>query len=374
MKNALIICLIVIFPNLGQAQTINKSFTHNGVTRTYEIYIPVNYSGTTPVPLVFNFHGFGGSGSQQRGSTNFLPIADTAGFIIIHPTGTLLGPPLNFNHWNVGGWTAASPADDMGFTSAMIDSTATQYNIDLNRVYACGFSNGGFFSHKLAGQLSNRFAAIASVSGTFTPQMITNAAPTHPMPVLQIHGTTDPTVPYTGTTGNGGMSSVDDVIQYWVNYNNCDQTPTSTTLPDLSATDGSTVEHDVYANGDNGVSVELMRVVGGAHRWPGNPSANQDISASVEIWKFFSRYSNTPVSTQEFNKKTFSVYPNPTSSTIHVLGDLSQELDYALYSFQGRIVKQGTIDAAHSSIDLSDLASSVYVLRIGEEYVRILRR
>jgi len=77
-------------------------------------------------------------------------------------------------------------------------------------------SNGGFMSFLLSCQLSEKIATIASVTGSMTPETFNNSNPQHPTPILQIHGTSDNTVPYNGTTWS---KSIDDVIQYWVDYN-----------------------------------------------------------------------------------------------------------------------------------------------------------
>ena len=152
-------------------------------------------------------------------------------------------------------------------------------------------SNGGYMSFLLACQLSEKIAAVASVTGSMTPETFDACSPQHPTPILQIHGTNDEIVPYNGASWS---RSIEDVMTYWVNYNNCDEPPSTTVFPDIDPTDGSTVEHIVYQNGDNGVTTEHMKVLGGRHTWPGSaynfPGTNQDISASMEIWEFFSRF------------------------------------------------------------------------------------
>lgn len=344
---------------------------HDGVQRNYVLYIPTNYTGTTAVPLILNFHGFGGSGTQQMGNSNFKPIADTAGFIIVHPTGTPLGGLIP--HWNVGGWTNTSTTDDIGFASALIDTIAANYNINMTRVYSTGYSNGGFFSHRLAGELGNRIAAIASVSGTFTPEMQTNCTPTHPTPVLQIHGTNDPTVPYNGTTGNGGMAAVDTVLDYWVTYNNCDSSPTITALPDLNTSDGSTVERIVYANGNSGVTVEHLKITNGAHDWPG-ASGNMDINASLEIWKFFSQFTNTAVGIiNPSNKHLFTVFPNPAENNIFIKGEIKSNSNYELYSMLGEKVQNGKLKS-NMPINIESIKSGIYFLKIQNTVFKIVKQ
>ena len=274
--------------NNHNGETIYGSLDHDGLLREYILYIPDSYSGTEPVPLVFNFHGYTSSAESQMVYADFRPIADSEGFLVVHPQGTEdnLGNP----YWNVGAFFhPGGDADDLGFTDALVDHIAFNYSIDLNRVYATGMSNGGFFSFHLAGLLSTRFAAVAPVAGTMTTYTFENYDPQHPTAILQIHGTADYVVPYDGTTWS---LSVDEVIDYWVDFNNCNIEPIITELPDIDPDDGSTVTHFAYEDGDNGVKVEHFRVNGGGHDWPGsNFGGNQDIDACAEIWQFFSDYS-----------------------------------------------------------------------------------
>lgn len=285
MKYLLTICTIAISCLTTKAQqTILDTIMHNGIERTYRLYIPANYTGADAVPLIFNFHGFTSTASAQQNIANFEPIADTAGFIVVHPQGTKFS---GLNHWNVGGWTNGSTADDVGFTAAMIDSISAVYNINSKRIYSTGYSNGGFFSFELACQLSNKIAAIASNAGSMTTDTRASCNAQRPVPVLQIHGTADGIVPY---NGNGSWSvPIDTVLKYWVDHNNCNTTPTTTPVPDIVSSDGTTVESIVYSGGSKGVTVEHFKVDGGDHDWPGN-SGNMDINASLEMWKFFSQY------------------------------------------------------------------------------------
>lgn len=370
-KTLLPLIALMFLTVISSAQTLSKSFTHNGLQRDYVLHIPANYSSSTSVPLILNFHGFGGNGSNQLTTSGFNSIADTAGFIVVSPTGTPL-PPVNLNHWNVGGWTTTSTVDDIAFASALIDTIAATYNVDLMRVYSTGFSNGGFFSHRLACELGHRIAAIASVSGTFTPQMQANCLPTHPTPILQIHGTTDAVVPYNGTTGNGGMLAVDTVLNYWINYNNCNTSPSVTALPDVNTTDGSTVEHIVYSGGNAGVHVEHFKITGGAHDWPGT-SGNMDINASQEIWKFFSRYTNTALNINSKTMKRFALSPNPAQNNIHIELPNKGTFQFYLFSITGQQIKAGTLSEYSNSIDLSDINRGLYILKIANQSYKVFK-
>lgn len=271
---------------LAGQQTVTGSFLHDGILRDYRLYIPAAYVPGTAVPLVFNLHGYSSDNAQQEFYGDFRPIADTAHFLIVHPNGTIDGTGNRF--WNTFG---ASAVDDLGYLVALLDTLSAHYAIDPDRVYSTGMSNGGFMSHDLACYASDRFAAIASVTGTMTYPHMTGCAATHPMPVMQIHGTADPTVNY---NGGSGLVPVEDLVLDWAQFNNCIQPPVITPVPNTVLTDSCTAEHWVYGSGDAGSTVELFKVLGGGHTWPGANVTigvtNQDMDASIEIWRFFSRY------------------------------------------------------------------------------------
>jgi len=373
MKYTTVILLFTgfVFSSTAQ-QTINASITHDGIERDYILYVPEIYDGSTAAPLVLNFHGFGSSASQQMFYGDFRDIADTEGFLLAHPEGTTF---IGNQFWNVGFPGLSSNIDDVGFTEALIDELATLYAIDLDRVYATGMSNGGFMSFLLACQLSEKIAAVASVTGSMTQDTFDDCNAQHPTPVLQIHGTEDDVVLY---NENNLSLPIPDVISYWVDHNNCETTPTTTTLPDVDVSDGSTLEHSVYEDGDNGVTTEHMKVIGGGHTWPGSvlntAGTNQDIDASMEIWLFFSRYDiNGLLSTDDSENKQVSIYPNPTHSKINLLLNYSKEVNYELFSPLGKQLMTGTITSSNQEIDISHLPSNIYFLRVGSQIFKVLK-
>ena len=367
----LLLLLVFTFPISAQ-QTINESIIHDGIQRNYIVYIPEIYDGSSAVPLVLNFHGYGSNATQQMFYGDFRDIADTEGFLLVHPEGTTF---IGNQFWNVGFPGISSTIDDVGFTEALIDELANSYAIDLDRVYATGMSNGGFMSFLLACQLSEKIAAVASVTGSMTQDTFDDCNAQRPTPVLQIHGTEDDVVLYNGNTLSIPIA---DVISYWVDYNNCETTPTTTTLPDIDVSDGSTVEHSVYEDGDNGSTTEHMKVIGGGHTWPGSvinsPGTNQDIDASMEIWLFFSRFDiNGPLSVNEFEKNQVTIYPNPTNSTINLSLSFSEEVNYELFSPLGQQLIIGTIKSSNQEIDISNLPPNIYYLKLANQVFKILK-
>ena len=234
------ILFLLVLPLVAfSQQTINGSIMHDNVQRDYILYVPAMYNASNPTPLVFNFHGYTSNANDQMWYGDFRSIADTAGFIIAHPMGTLDNSGIT--HWNVG-W-GSSTVDDIGFTTALIDSLSANYNINQDRIYSTGMSNGGYFSYHLACNLSTKIAAIASVTGTMSQFTYNNCNPQHPVPVMEIHGTADATVPY------NGLLSIPDVMDYWVIYNQCDTQSVITQIPNINIIDGSTVEHILFDGG-----------------------------------------------------------------------------------------------------------------------------
>lgn len=358
-------------------QTITASITHGGLQRDYILYVPANYTGTTAVPLLFNFHGYTSNATEQMWYGDFRAIADTAGFLIVHPEGKLDGS--GNTHFNVG-WGGSS-INDVGFTSALIDSLLLDYSIDEDRVYSTGMSNGGFMSFRLACELSNRIAGIASVTGSIVPQTMTNCAASHTTPIMQFHGTSDATVPYTG--GTGWTQPISSLVNYWANFNNCAPVLIES-VPNINTVDGSTVEKYSYLNGDNCTDVIHYKITNGGHTWPGtafsSAGTNQDINASTEIWKFLSRYdinglraSCSPLSTSILEGKEFQVSPNPSKNVVVVEGEFLSEQSYELFDALGKQVANGQLNNSNNVIDLSKLDSDIYFLKLNNQTIRIVK-
>ena len=366
MKKHLITFTIILFTFSFYAQTtIIDSIKSGGIYRNYRLYVPALYTGVSARPLVINMHGYTSNAYQQQLYSNFGPIADTANFLMVFPNGTKDGSGTTF--WNAG---IGSSVDDLGFISHLIDSLKLQYNINLNRVYATGMSMGGFMSHTLACELSNRITAIASVTGSiFTSQYGSYCHPTRPVPVMQIHGTSDATVPYAGNASQY-MVPIDTVVKYWVTKNNCNPTPVFTNVPNTSTTDNCTAEHYVYSGGTSGSTVELFKIIGGTHSWPGTPftssGTNQDISASKEIWRFFNKYnlaSLTSIADVEKQNLAISMYPNPANTVLNIrLNNETTLASITITDVLGKVVISESSET--NTINIETLETGIYFLTV----------
>ena len=254
-----------------------QTLVHDGIDREYIIYIPNSYDGTSAVPLLFNFHGFGGSASEFINDADMRAEAEANSFILVYPQGSCLNGASHWNPCPIDG-DNKSTADDIGFVETMISEISSQYNLDMERIYAAGYSNGGMMAYGLANYKSDLIAAVASVSGA----MLNCIGPTsHPMPVVHLHGTSDGVVSY---NGSNDWNSVQSTLDYWTSFNNTISTPTIYT----DNTGGMTIEHYVYGQGDNSVSVEHYKYIGGDHVWFNELYQGQN--ASNLVWSFMSKY------------------------------------------------------------------------------------
>ncbi len=259
------------------SNTNAQTLVHDGMNREYILYVPNSYDGTSSIPLLLNFHGFGGSASQYMQEADMRSLAEADTFILVYPQGSCLDGSSHWNPCPTGG-DNKSTADDVGFVEAMISEISSQYNLDMERIYAAGYSNGGMMAYGLANYKSDLIAAVASVSGT----MLNCTGPTsHPMPVVHLHGTSDGVVSY---NGSNDWNSVQSTLDYWINFNNTVSTP----IVNIDNTGAMAIEHYVYDQGDNSVSVEHYKYIGGDHVWFNEPYQGQN--ASNLVWSFMSKY------------------------------------------------------------------------------------
>lgn len=267
-----------------------RTLLWDGRQRSYIAHIPPGYDGSEPLPLVFDFHGGGGNANYARDMTLFSDKADEEGFIVVYPNGTgrLPNRLLTWNGGTCCAYAAENDIDDVGFVRAVVDDLGVWVNIDPQRIYATGLSNGAIMSYRLACEAADLFAAVAPVAGTLN---YAPCQPSEPVAVLHIHGLADENVPYYGGVGVG-LSGVDfepvpSTVAFWVGANDCSRDPV--------ITEGEHVIHDVYSECDGGVAVELYTLIEGGHSWPGGEPSGREgadepspyLDATDVIWDFF---------------------------------------------------------------------------------------
>ena len=363
--------LFIVCISFSYAQGyISETIEYDGLTREYSIYVPASYDGTTSFPLLFNFHGGGGVIASQIAIADMGPIADTANFIVVYPQARQ--DPSDGNSFN---WIPKVPGtfDDVPFISSLIDTIASSYQINQDRIYACGYSLGGDMCFELACKLSSRIAAIAPVARTMQANPDSFCSPVHPTGVLTILGTDDNTSPYNGLTylGTEYYLSAEETHNYWASHNNCDINPTMSTV-------SPSVERYTWSTTSGCSYVEELKIIGGGHDWPGS-FGNMTIDSNTEIWQFVSKYDIngligcSTASINEYRKDNFRVYPNPVNTELTIEMELSEEKKYRIYSTIGGLVLSGKLNSNINTIDLSSLPPNVYILNINNHSVKLVK-
>jgi len=268
------------------SESLHLSFEYDERERTFILTLPTAYAPGARLPLALNLHGAGGTGASHRAYTGFDATADANAMLVAYPDGV-------GRTWAALGETDEL-LDDVGFLAALIDVVDAEFGIDRQRVYAFGLSQGGFMSFRLACELADRVAAVGSVAGLMYNEVFATCAPVRPVPILLIHGTADPVVPYAGTELFPGGR---DVLQAWLVHNRCRRLPRVRPVPDTVTSDASRVVKFFTRRCAAGSEIGFYRVENGGHTWPGADTdlplvgaTNQDIDANVEFATFFLRH------------------------------------------------------------------------------------
>ena len=369
--------MTILSCNLFGQTNIVDSILHQTYQRKFMVHFPPNFNTSTQRALVLNLHGGSGNMVNAQGFSMLNPVADQNNFIVAWPQGYGIAPP-GFS-WADGRNTSADQAgvDDIGFIDKLIDTLITRYNVDTNRIYICGFSNGGFMVQRLACQLPDCFAAMASLGSSMDTVLYQNCNPSKPVPMAFFNGTADPAMPY----GGGPMQNpqvtpvvpVDTTVQFWVAHNNCQTANPVFNFPDTFTTDNSTAELYNFTNCDCNVDVKFYKLINGGHTWPGVYVAsqasvlgntNRDINASVELWNFFNTHTlcNTTLGIDEHtNQLQMKIYPNPTSTFLYlqVLNADNYTLD--IRNYLGQLILKAS---NQNQIDISQLTNGIYFITI----------
>jgi len=284
---------------------------HDGSTRQYLLYIPSNYSPTTPAPLVIAYHGNGDTGLVIQGDSGWATNAANPNYIAVFPYGV-------GGSWQGAPYSTAG-IDDIAFTRFLLANLTSTYCVDPTRVFAAGHSNGGGFVGTMACDPigSRMFAAYAANSGAFYPMNLgytscnpsTVYQPCAPyvsrrLPFLEIHGNADPLINYTGGAHNGEcMATVQQYVAQWVVRDGFATNTTSNTIfagatqTNVSGgTLGTAIQYQFGTSGQGiygnpgGVfgEVEHYQVPGGGHQW--QKIATTGFSTSVAMMNFFSQW------------------------------------------------------------------------------------
>lgn len=263
--------------------------TVDGETRYYRLHIPPDLEPHSLVPLLLVLHQFSDTAYGMEKLTRFNSLADKEKFIVVYPQG----------QWRI--WkTEPLPNKDTHFLEVLIDELISKYPIHPDKIFATGASAGGMMIQALA-CCSTRLAGIAPVMGSMMQSYAEQRKPSKNIPVLIMHGTADPIVPFNGGKTNAGPGrkpvflSAEENAQWWAKQNGWDDTKgiTRTQLPDNNTEDPFFTEVIQF---NCNPPVILYKINGGGHTWPGTknfypqfivgPTAPEPFASQI-IWDFF---------------------------------------------------------------------------------------
>ena len=269
--------------------TGRRTIEVEGAPRSYLLHLPASRRGE-PMPLLFVFHGGGGTASNIAEHTRLSPAASPRGYAVVYPDG------VN-GHWS-DGRAARAGADDVGFVRLLLDTLLRELPVDSRRIYATGISNGAGMAFRLACDLPRRFAAIAPVAGALPAELEHRCATAAPVSLLMFQGTLDRLMPYDGgdLSHRGRVLPVVTTAGLFARLNGCAPEPMVAAEPD-TVTDGTRVRRSSYGGCREGHDVVLFTIEGGGHTWPGGPPVGRsvgrvtrDLDANRAMLDFFDRH------------------------------------------------------------------------------------
>lgn len=277
--------------NLTSGKKHVLKVSHDDLDRYYSVYVPKKYDAKKPAPLLFVFHGGGGNMEIQSTEKFYKQISksEEAGFIVVFPNGYSKFQSGVLATWNAGnccGDARDKKVDDVGFIRLVLDTLSKQLNVDRNRIFATGMSNGAMMSYRLACEMPETFKAIAAVAGTDN----TTQCYDKKISILHIHAKDDDHVLFHGGIGPSAVekskitkfNSVPSTISKWVKINGCSEVAKKVN-PFC----------EEYTDCKENKKVRLCVTPTGGHSWPGGKKPRgttepfKDFSATDAMWDFF---------------------------------------------------------------------------------------
>lgn len=304
----IVFSFIVIFnacKSLGNFKYLESTTQYkmqwDGYNRNYLVHLPPAEKMNKPMPLLFHLHGGGGTARGTPGITfgRFNELANRDGFIVVYPNAIK-------KNWNDGRKNNSVKAwrenvDDVGFIVAIIEELKKKYNIDEQRIFTTGMSNGGFMSGRLACDRADIFRGAAILTAQISKDYLPLCNPSQPVAMFVMNGTEDKLVPYEGgqikvfNKFRGEVISTDEFVQFWKNKNGCTTKNPTVNLADKKD-DGTTVTIEKYSNCEDRGELVLYKINGGGHTWAGGKQflgerligkTSREIKACDVIWDYF---------------------------------------------------------------------------------------
>lgn len=377
-----ILCFLWSSSLFSQTQNCFENLDHPGfnsmvqvidgdtIYREYILHIPANYDPNIPTALLINYHGFGDCASYYAWDVgDFFGLnafADDKNFIVAYPQAAYR-PEKEDVYWEPGDSGVEDIfKNDSYFTEQMIQTIASSYNVDLNKVFVVGFSNGGMLSYSIACNRGDLVAAAGVVSGAMLDDDCNDDIQ---VPLIIFHGIADESLPY---EGDQYYMSVAQTVDYWLDHMGI---PASSLVS--SDLQGGNVVWDAYSGGANNNCLSLYTVYEEYDKEAGHIWFSEAIDGKTPneiLWDFFNS-SCSPVNSIDLGQSAvrFNVSPNPFSNVIRLSSENLLGETYRIYNSLGQLEKQGLIDDELMSIHLSGSSASIYLLEVAGQTSRIIR-
>jgi polyhydroxybutyrate depolymerase len=263
---------VPVEPKLS-AEIISDTIHTDGRKRHYLSYIPKNVRKNPK--LVIALHGTGMNSTKMRQWTGYeLEImADQYGFIVIYPDGYK-------GNWNDCRKNSPFPAskeniNDVGFMETLISQFTSAHEIDTEKVFVFGFSNGGQMAFRLAMERPKLIAAVCAVAANLpTTDTLSCESTGCTSRIMLVAGTADTINPYHGGKVSlfglkqvGTCISAVDTAKYFLVANNIKGEPEITNLQ--TDKKGSSLPVKLQSWRSSGTPfVELCSIKDGGHVIP----------------------------------------------------------------------------------------------------------
>ena len=252
----------------------------DGARREYVLHIPDVSPGTSGLPLMINFHGFGDCAADYAESVGgyygLNDLADEAGFVVAYPQAMVRekGDP----YWEPGDIGSDIEINDVSFVRHLVADIAAKMSIDHERVFAVGYSNGGMMAYDLACTAPDVFPAVRIMSGVMLGNTCASPDATS---IIHFHGIADDVIPL---DGSGDFPSVLENIELWRDHNDIPAESLVTT-----SLESGDVTRDFYAGGRENTAVALYVInreygKGGGHVW--FSEAIDGLTPNQILWQF----------------------------------------------------------------------------------------
>ncbi|MCM0621210.1 alpha/beta hydrolase family esterase [Nocardioides bruguierae] len=268
-----------------------------GRRRSYRMVRPSDVEPGAPILLALHGSLMDADSFRQFSGGTFDDVAARDGVVVVYPDAIegmwvdgRIDTPAKAREMGV---------DDVAFLAHVLEDVAARTGADTDRAYVVGFSNGGQMATTLAHVRPDLAHGVALVGATLPVAENWDVDDQRvAMPVLLVHGTEDPVVPYAGGVASlfgkarGANLSIRDTSSYWLQRNGITSRGASRFLAD----DGATRVRHLHWEEDGKHPVALYSVQGGGHSVPNlrvrafkkMGATNRALDTGAVAWDFFS--------------------------------------------------------------------------------------